>query len=108
MLFTALFFLRKPRHFYLLNLRPQFLQGAVTINAVRNVRSKAVLHHPFPVRFPDAVAFTEPAEGVAAGVRRSLRKTQVLQCVLHIPPKLRDALAAQIHRTFVLYCALCH
>ena len=37
----------------------------MSINAVRNVRSKAVPHHPFPVRFPDAIALAQPAEGVA-------------------------------------------
>ena len=88
MLFTALFPVRVLRHLDLLDLRPQFLQGAMAIDAVGNIVSETVAKHALPVGFPDAVALTEPAEGVAAGVRRSLRKAQLPQCVLYIPPEL--------------------
>ena len=57
------------------------------IDAVRDIIFKAVAQHPFSVSFPDAVTLTEVAEGVAAGVRRSLRESQLLQRVLHIPPE---------------------
>ena len=58
----------------LLNLHPQFFQRPMPIHAIGDVISEAVAHHPFPIRFPDAVSLTDAAEGVAAGMRRSLRK----------------------------------
>ena len=65
------------------------------IHAVGDVISEAVVHHPFPVCFPDAIALTQPTEGVPAGMRRSLWETQLSQCALHIPSELRDALAIE-------------
>jgi len=47
------------------------------IYTIGDVVSKGMPHHPFPIRFPDAVALTEAAEGVAAGVLRSLRKAKL-------------------------------
>ena len=61
----------------LLDLCPQLFQGAVPIDAVRDIISKAVAQHPFPIRFPDAVGLTQSAEGVAAGMRRSLWKAKL-------------------------------
>ena len=71
----------------LLDLCPQLFQGAVPIDAVRDIISKAVAQHPFSVSFPDAVGLTQSAEGVASGMRRSLRKAQFPQRSLHIPPE---------------------
>ena len=79
----------------LLDLRPQLLQGAVAVYPIRDIIPKAMPHHPFPISFPDAVGLTKPTEGMAAGVRGSLRESQLLQRVLHIPPELRDALAIE-------------
>ena len=72
----------------LLNLRPELLQHAVAINSVGDVVAEAMAQHTLAVRFPDTVALAQPAEGVAAGVRRSLRKAQLPQRALHIPPEL--------------------
>ena len=71
----------------LLDLCPQLFQGAVPIDAVRDIISKAVAQHPFSVSFPNAITLTQPAEGMAAGVRCSLRKAQFPQRSLHIPPE---------------------
>ena len=57
-------------YFNLLNLRSQFLQGAVAINSVGDVIPKAVAQHALAVSFPDAIALTQPAEGMPAGMRR--------------------------------------
>jgi len=67
----------KLRHLDLLDLRSQLLQGVVVVYSIRDVIPEAMPHHPFPIRFPDAVALTEAAEGVAAGVLRSLRKAKL-------------------------------
>ena len=72
----------------LLNLRSQLLQGAMAVYPVRDVIPKAVTQHSLAVRFPDTVTLTQSAEGVAAGVRCSLRKSQLPQCALHIPSEL--------------------
>ena len=60
----------------------------MSINSVRNIIPEAVTQHALPVRFPDAVALAQSAEGMAAGVRRSLRKSQLPQHALHVPPEL--------------------
>ena len=49
----------------LLNLHPQFFQRPMPIHAIGDVISEAVAHHPFPIRFPDAVGLTQSAEGMA-------------------------------------------
>ena len=49
----------------LLDLRPQLLQCSVPVDAVGDVISEAVSQHALAVRFPDAVALTEAAEGMA-------------------------------------------
>ena len=59
----------------------------MAVDVVGDVISEAVAQHALAVSFPDAVALTEAAEGVAAGVRCSLRKAQFPQRSLHIPPE---------------------
>ena len=80
--------MRDLRHFDLLNLYPEFIQCSVPIDTVDDITPKAMTKHALAVCFPDAVALTEPAEGVAAGVRGSLRQSQISQCAFHIPPEL--------------------
>ena len=76
------------RHLDLLDLRPQLLQRPMTVDAIRDVIPKTVAQHPLSICFPHGVALTQSAEGVAAGVRGSLRQSQLSQCVLHIPSEL--------------------
>ena len=86
------------RHPDFLDLRPQLLQCSVAIDAVGDVISEAVAQHALAVCLPDAVAFTEPAEGVAAGVRRSLWKPNFRSalfisrrnCEMLLPPKYTE------------------
>ena len=77
----------------LLDLRPQLLQCSVAVHSVGDVIPEAVAQHALAIRFPDAVGLTKPTEGMAAGVRGSLRESQLLQRVLHIPPELGNTLA---------------
>ena len=72
----------------LLNLRSQLLQGAVAVYPVRDVIPKAVTQHSLAVCLPDAVALTQPAEGVAARVRAFFFYAKLPQCALHIPSEL--------------------
>lgn len=60
------------RHLDLLNFCSQLFQCSMAIDAVGDVVPEAVSHHPLSVRLPDAVALAEAAEGMPAGVGRSL------------------------------------
>ena len=57
--------MRELRHLDLLNFCSQLLQCSVAVHSVRNVIPETVAQHAFAVCFPDAVAFAQPAEGMA-------------------------------------------